>query len=248
MPGAPTRSASAAGQLHRLAWMVRDRISTDAWRILGRVEECFEEPAGLHPALRVNAALDRLDRALLLLSAFTGLAMESMTRALGWTFLDIGRRLERAIQIGELLLHGLAEPGPREWRRLENVLQVADCVMTYRSRYQTSVQAPLVLDLLLRDEANPRSIAFQLVQMQHHFESLDRAPRAALAQLLELVRRVPLDALAALDENGRRGELEALLQQVSRDVPALFAALSHAYLSHVVSKRQTPGRRGTPRP
>ena len=243
----PDSMSSAARELQRLAWLVRDRISTDAWRILGRVEERFEEPAGLHPALRVNAALERLDGALLLLSAFTGLAMESMTRALGWTFLDIGRRLERAIQMGELLLHGLVEPGPREWRRLENVLQVADSVMTYRSRYQTSVQAPLVLDLLLRDEANPRSVAFQLAHLQRHFEPLDKAPHAALTRLLESVRSAPLDQLAALDDDGRRAALEALLMQLTRDVPAIFAALSHAYLSHAVSTRQTPGRLGKAR-
>ena len=41
------------------------------------------------------------------LSAFSGLVMESMTRGHGWRFLDIGRRLERAIQMVELLRHGL---------------------------------------------------------------------------------------------------------------------------------------------
>lgn len=230
--------ASEARRLHRLAWLVRDRISTDAWRILGRVEERFEPLEDLHPALRVGTALDRLDGALLLLSAFTGLVMESMTRALGWVFLDVGRRLERAIHVVELLRHAMVEPVPREWRRLENVLEVTDSVMTYRSRYQTSIQAPLVLDLLLRDEVNPRSLAFQLVHLQRHFEPLAEAPHAALATLLEAVRRAPLDELAGTDAGGRRAALEALLLRLGRETPALFTALSHAYLSHAVPRQR----------
>ena len=45
---------------------------------------------------------------------------------------------------------------------LEMLLEVADSSMTYRSRYFTVLQAAPVLDLLMNDEANPRSLAFQM--------------------------------------------------------------------------------------
>jgi hypothetical protein len=41
--------------------------------------------------------LELLDDTLFTLSAFSGLAMESMTRGLGWRFMDMGRRVERAM-------------------------------------------------------------------------------------------------------------------------------------------------------
>ncbi len=173
----PGALGNAVRQLHRLAWLVRDRLSADSWRVLSRLDQELLEPEGLHPALRVSAALDRLDRTLLSLSAFTGLVMESMTRALGWQVLDLGRRLERGIEVVELLRAGLVEERPQEWRRLETILEVADSAMTYRSRYQTSVQTPLVLDLLLRDEANPRSVAFQLAELGERLASLPKVRR-----------------------------------------------------------------------
>ena len=37
------------------------------------------------------------------LAAFGGLVADSMTRGQGWRFLDMGRKLERAVQIAVLL-------------------------------------------------------------------------------------------------------------------------------------------------
>jgi uncharacterized circularly permuted ATP-grasp superfamily protein/uncharacterized alpha-E superfamily protein len=231
----------AVAALHRIAWLLRDRISPDAWRALAGLEQDFVEPS-THPALRVSEAIELLDGAIARLAAFTGIAMESMTRGLGWQFLDIGRRLERGIQIVALLRHGLVEPADNEPRRIGNVLEVADSAMTYRSRYQTSLEVPLVLDLLLADEANPRSLAFQLDQLEGRFRGLPRAPRRDLADLREHLRSEPLDALVALssppDATPRRTRLDALLATCTAALPAVADVLNHAYLVHAVARRQ----------
>jgi uncharacterized alpha-E superfamily protein len=231
----------AVAALHRTAWLLRDRISPDAWRALAGLEQDFVEPS-THPALRVSEAIELLDGAIARLAAFTGIAMESMTRGLGWQFLDIGRRLERGIQIVALLRHGLVEPAENEPRRIGNVLEVADSAMTYRSRYQTSLEVPLALDLLLADEANPRSLAFQLDQLESRFRGLPRAPRRDLADLREHLRSEPLDALVAMsappDATPRRARLDGLLATCARALPALADVLNHAYLVHAVARRQ----------
>ncbi len=231
----------AVAALHRIAWLLRDRISPDAWRALAGLEQDFVEPS-THPALRVSEAIELLDGAIARLAAFTGIAMESMTRGLGWQFLDIGRRLERGIQIVALLRHGLALPAENEPRRIGNVLEVADSAMTYRSRYQTSLEVPLVLDLLLADEANPRSLAFQLDQLESRFRGLPRAPRRDLADLREHLRSEPLDALVEIaeapDAPPRRARLDALLATCAAGLPALADVLNHSYLVHAVARRQ----------
>ena len=58
------------------------------------------------------------------------------------------------------------------------LLEVADSSMTYRSRYFTTLQPEPVLDLLMADENNPRSLAFQLADLGEHF---DRLPTAEVA-------------------------------------------------------------------
>jgi uncharacterized alpha-E superfamily protein len=114
--------------------------------------------------------------------------------------------------------------------------------MTYRSRYQTSLEVPLMLDLLLADEANPRSLAFQLDQLESRFRGLPRAPRRDLADLREHLRSEPLDALVAVSEAPdappRRARLEALLATCTAALPALADVLNHAYLVHAVARRQ----------
>ena len=61
-----------------------------------------------------------------------------------------------------LVRSALVVPGTNESTVMEAVLEIVDSLMTYRTRYLTTLQAGPLLDLLLTDETNPRSIAFQL--------------------------------------------------------------------------------------
>ena len=60
----------------------------------------------VNPDMRFIAEMNLLDRSIVTLSAFAGLLMENTTRGYGWHFLDIGRRLERALLLAELLRTG----------------------------------------------------------------------------------------------------------------------------------------------
>jgi uncharacterized alpha-E superfamily protein len=80
---------------------VRDRLSLDSWRAINRLESFADNPA--------NDPLELLDDTLFTLSAFSGLAMESMTRGLGWRFMDMGRRVERAMNQTRLIRIGLPQ-------------------------------------------------------------------------------------------------------------------------------------------
>jgi uncharacterized alpha-E superfamily protein len=177
--------------------------------------------------------------------------MESMTRGDGWRFLDIGRRLERAIQMVELLRNGLPEEGSGRVGVLEAILEMADSSITYRSRYLTSVQVDLVLDLLLVDEANPRSIAFQLARLREHIGELPgsktsiRRPaeeRLALS-LLNTVQLIDVRELARSNGQIANGQpaaeaREALLGKLVADLRLLSESLTRAYFSHAAQSRR----------
>ncbi len=99
-----------------------------------------------------------------------------MTRSHAWRFLDVGRRLERAIGLVRLVRHTLVEatpsPADRPAALLEALLEVCDSGITYRRRYLATLQVAPVLDLLLTDDGNPRSLLFQLEALSEHWQAL----------------------------------------------------------------------------
>jgi len=227
--------------VRRLAWLLRDRISLDAWMILNQLDQQFSSP-GAASELRVGLAQDLLNHAIVTLSAFGGMVMEGMTRGDGWRFLDIGRRLERAFQMTEILRAGLPPSERASGGALEAILEIADSTITYRSRYLTSLQTDLMLDLLLVDEANPRSIAFQLARLREHVDLLPasqnaiRRPeeaRTALS-LLTAVQLADVRDLATPDGSLR----EALLGKLASGLADLSDLLTRAYFSHAARSRQ----------
>ena len=83
-----------------------------------------------------------------------------------------------------LLRGSLTTRCDREGPLLEAVLEIADSGMTYRRRYLATLQAAPVVDLLLTDETNPRSVLYQLRALIGHIEALpgDRTRRCARPQ------------------------------------------------------------------
>ena len=134
MRSRPTSVHATLAAMHRVASTVRDRISLDAWRILSRLLQDFTPPvsASLPP---LSTVLELLNHTIITLAAFSGLGVENMTRGPGWHFLDMGRRLERAVYTVDLLRSLLVDVGEHEATVLETVLEIADSSMTYRSRY-----------------------------------------------------------------------------------------------------------------
>jgi uncharacterized alpha-E superfamily protein len=153
-PRQPNSLSSVLASMHRLATLVRDRISIDSWRILHHIEQDLQ-PLMKRPRVDLADLLAMLNRILIDLAAFSGLVADSTTRTQGWRFLDIGRRLERSLLMIEIIRNTLIDSAGHEPAVMEAVLEVADSIMTYRSRYLSNVQPAPVLDLLLTDETNP---------------------------------------------------------------------------------------------
>lgn len=198
------------GNLYRCANLARDRLSFETWQTLSKFRPNDTFSRGLAQAAP-SEVLDFVDEGLASIAAFNGLMHENMTRNFGWSFLDMGRRIERAYNLAEAvrtLFIPDADP-EEEMNSLRLILELADSFITYRSRYRLDPSLPLVLDLLLLDETNPRSLAYQLAAITRHLEGLPDAARGAgLAE----DRRLSLSALTAV----RLADIEALAQEESR--------------------------------
>ncbi len=248
--------------LQRVASKVRDRISADMWRALSHlmVDMMADLTAMAQPSNggtdapelnHVDArgvlsdVLELLDAGISRLAAFSGLVSENLTRGQSLTFLNMGRRLERSLQMSSLLRCTLCTETRNEGSLLEALLEIADSSMTYRRRYLGMIQAAPVLDLLLADETNPRSLAYQVAALGESIDRLPRDPalpgrsteqRLVLANLTDL-RLANIDALARAEQSGRRTRLVDLLSRLEADLPVLSEVIAASYFSHLQTSR-----------
>jgi uncharacterized alpha-E superfamily protein len=161
-----------------------------------------------------------------------------MTRNYGWSFLEMGRRIERAFNLSEAILSLFGEPLEREEEtgRLLFLLELADSFITYRSRYRLDPMLPLVLDLLLLDESNPRSLAYQLASISNHLAALPQSRQGAgLTEerrlILSLLTSVRLANVEGFSRDGTRSELLKVMGEQLHLLPRLTTAIERRYFS-----------------
>jgi uncharacterized alpha-E superfamily protein len=172
--------ANAIDGILRNAQNIRDRLSFDSWQIISRLDYSVLVPWAT-PRNTIGDTLLILNQIIGLLSAFSGLASESMTRGPGWLFLDLGRRIERAHCLLRLLDRTLVPVQANHRPILESLLDICDCSMTYRYRYLMSFETGPVLDLLVADQTNPRGLSFQFMKIANHLDALNIGDKTELA-------------------------------------------------------------------
>jgi uncharacterized alpha-E superfamily protein len=234
-------------EMHRVARHLKERLSMDTWRVLQQLESQFSGFAPSNVDQRYFAEMDLLDGAIVSLSAFSGLLMENTTRGFGWRFLEIGRRMERALQTADLLSSSLSEAETHIEACLQVLLHIADSSITYRSRYPTAVETDLVLELLFANETNPRSIGFQAASLVHQIHRLQEneaagrvsAERLLAEEALALVRETRTTDLARTDSAGRFTAVDDSCERLRTTLWKLSDALTARYLSHLKTSRLT---------
>lgn len=200
------------------ASVIRDRLSPDAWRTLADLAVLVAEP--VPPGSAEAEAFERSDRALRALAAFSGLASENMNRLAGWRFLDLGRRIERSIATCRFA-RALGSETPTA-STLDVLLELCDSQITYRSRYvMTESRAP-VLDLVLLDPVNPRSLAFQIECLLEHLDVLpghhgDEPPPPEERVAARLSAAMKAFGANEFDD-ARLREIESQLMELSNDI------------------------------
>lgn len=219
---------------------IRDRLSLEAWNNLNSFEK---NPLWWHEVtpLRRDDTIDLLNEGISTLAAFSGITQENMTRNYSWRFLQIGKRLERALDKCEVLQTLFARPLQKENQvsRLFFMLKLADSLITYRSRYRFSPDLTLVLDLLICDESNPRALGYQLSEISNHINALpksspDQAGTEEQRVILDVITKIrlanPAD-LAQLDNENGRSNLKFLLDDQLAALTSLSELISRRYFS-----------------
>lgn len=216
----PGGVAALLRQSQTVALSLRERFARDFWRIAKRPMPPIDSD---RPNAMMETARDLIER----FSALSGLSAENMVRGPAWRFLDIGRRLERALSICRIARQ--LSWAAQQDDALGVLLDLCDSQIIYRSRYLTGPLRDPVYDLVLLDGDNPRSLLFQLCKIEEHV--------AALPQLTEdNVPEAPLLAARALAgplRSAMAGEVgDMLLQDAETRLMALSDAIAERYFLH----------------
>ncbi len=233
-------------RVEHTAWSVRDRLSLDTWRTIHAMTGQMLPPANIpFEAAGARFYLDALVRRT---AALSGLSAENMTRGPNWLFMDLGRRVERAQHLAWLVGQTVAQADARETEHMRILLEIADSAMTYRSRYLNVFQLVPFVDLLLLDEGNPRSCAFQIATIESHLREL---PRITLAQRNDVPGTIAHEmrgatanahpARLAFCDSGTRPGLIELTDTITSSASELSDAIADAYFQHASRSRTGSG-------
>ncbi|HVM69913.1 MAG TPA: circularly permuted type 2 ATP-grasp protein, partial [Gaiellaceae bacterium] len=156
-PSVPGGLVANVLRLHASASQVRERMSTDNWHVYnGLTRRLPGKDATL------GAALESLDEVMMACVSLAGFALDDMTRDESWQFLPLGRRIERLVHLAGVVKHVLALPAAARTDALEWLLEAANSIVTFRARYRRAPELLPVIHLVVLDDTNPHSVAFQL--------------------------------------------------------------------------------------
>lgn len=206
------------------AGKVRDRFSTDGWHALS---DLSFSARGMYNRVRPgDDAARELGVLLRKLAGFSGLVQDNMFRFSGWRFLTMGRALERADHMLSVLIAFIDPETPPGG--FDVAIDVGDSVMTHRRRYSVTNNRNTVVDLMVLDPGNPRSVMFQLDLVREQEELLSRfdgpGPISDLARKILVVHTALAVAVPEELTTERLIELRT-------DVRAISDAVTAQYLS-----------------
>jgi uncharacterized circularly permuted ATP-grasp superfamily protein/uncharacterized alpha-E superfamily protein len=238
------RPGSLAQSVERLglaARAVRDQMSNDTWMVLAAVERALLHAPDSPPDSQTEGDAFLSSTSNLTLAgmlALSGVAAESMVQDVGWTMMDIGKRIERGLSLTALLhatLTTVRSPGA-EQTITESTLVACESSVIYRRRNPGKVSVAAVADLLLFDAENPRSLVYQFERLRANLKALPGSsgssrPERLIEEIATRLRRLDPADLEEFTSDGRRAELAELVDGMHSGLRDLSGVITVAHLS-----------------
>lgn len=226
----------------------KELLSSDTMRVINDLRDALHDFDYTQASDLASAPEEALDPMVTALAALSGLMQESMIRSVGWRFMELGKRIERAQQIINTL-RGLMTPvtGEGDQSTLLTALLISmDVLITYRRRSRERRGIELALELVMMESNNPRSLMFQLEKLQQHVAELPRTDTRTgeleeeERALLEAMTSLKLSRLATLLEKSyqQREDLDNLLSKVDELLKAFNRFISDRHFDHRTDSQQ----------
>jgi len=239
-PNRPGSLVQSVDGLALAARAVRDQLSNDTWMVLAGVERAValrsDPPDSLAEADALLASAQSQTLAGML--TLSGVAGESMVRDVGWTMMDIGKRIERGLWLTALLRATLTtvRSAAAEQTIIESTLVACESSVSYRRRTVGKVSVAAVAELMLFDAGNPRSLLYQLERLRADLKDLPGSsgssrPERLVEEISTLLRRSHPEELEEVSADGQRAELAGLLGAIHAELRSLAEAITATQLA-----------------
>lgn len=216
---------------------LRDRLSTDNWHLLNRMEGPL-----LPPPRTLDQTVARLNQIILNCISLAGFALDDMTRDAGWGFLILGRRIERLGALAAMMSVVIQAPADQRENMLEWLLECANSIVTYRARYRRAPELLPVVHMLVLDETNPHSITFQVQAVEKYLLDVTQAAGHLIPpELGDLGRRLAQLDLRTFDQKEPAlacQNLLSLLNQAEQTAYNLSDEIHRNFFIHTVQRAQ----------
>ena len=262
---ADTEDAASVGYnlraLKGAASAVRERLSQEQWHVIMRAEadffsRCKAFSGPKHPASQALEyssveALAALESASSFLAAMTGAQTDRMSRDDGWRLLSTGRHIERLNTLASALILGFETGAVYDEGGFGAILALFDSTITFHAQYQQQRDVPALLDLLVLDRDNPRSLGWVTQTLRGRLARLAENTVGAPQPVPDLTPALPdpgswlLSDLCTPAAGAQDSEPYAgLLAQLELCCSAAFElsdTLSRRYFSHVAPDEHSLG-------
>lgn len=163
---------------------VRDRLSQEHWRLIVRAEKKLlayaDAPASDYTAVK---ALELLTSTGDHMAAITGAQTDRMTRDDGWRLLSIGRHIERLSFLADAMQQGFDTGCVHADGGFDAILALFDSTITFHAQFRQSRDLTALMDLLVLDRDNPRSLAWVAHTLRGRLAKLAGCGPTELSQL-----------------------------------------------------------------
>jgi len=237
----PGSLASIVGLILSTALQVRELLSYDSLRIIEQLEGEHRQLTRLQPLAPTHVLQASLDNVIGQIMAFNGSIVDSMSYRNGAFVLEIGRRIERCHQLVAMIQVMLSRvlPEADEQSALDALLVAQVSSVTHRRRYRMYQGIDTALELLLLDVEYPRSLAYQLDQLERLCEHLPAKQKGSVAsELQKLLLRLKAECyliqpeMVSRDQDGQRSELSELMSRIQLLLQGLKDLLQTSYFTH----------------
>ena len=228
--------AFSVASLARAGEQIRDRLSVEHARLIGQTLaelRMARSSAAADEVITDDEAGEMLQQLELRLAAVTGAQADRMTRDEGWRLLAIGRQIERLVTLAGSLRVMFETRQALSKDGFELLLQLADSVITYRARHQRWQHPVALVELLVRDHANPRSLACVVRTLRQELAQLP-APHGEelLARLAPTTQWPSIEMLTTAGADGYMPSLLELAEALAAAGIGLSESIGSRFFSH----------------